>query len=237
MENATYTALTRQSGLQKEMRAVANNIANISTTGFRKEGVVFAEHIKATEGTNASLSMANASVAHTDFTQGALKSTNGTFDFAIEGDGFFLIETTEGLRLTRGGSFSASAEGNLITADGSLVLDSGQAPVFVPPDAQDISVGSDGTISIDGRPQSQLGIFAPAEPLSLKRENGVRFTFEGEVETLASGNVLQGFVESSNVNPVWEISRMIEVQRAYEQGQSFMEKEDERIRSVMRTLG
>ncbi|MCV6823073.1 MULTISPECIES: flagellar hook-basal body complex protein [Halocynthiibacter] len=237
MDNASYTALTRQTGLRKEMQAVANNIANLSTTGFRKEGVVFAEHIKALDPESESLSMAHASVARTDFSQGALKQTNGTFDLAIEGNGFFLVETEGGQRLSRGGAFLANSEGDLVTPDGARVLDAGQAPIFVPPDALEISIGSDGTLTADGRPISQIGVFEPTETNSLSRENGVRFAFEGDLRPQTESQVLQGFVEDSNVNPIIEVSRMIEVQRAYEQGQNFLEKEDERIRSVLRTLG
>lgn len=99
MENATYTALTRQSGLMNEMRVVANNLANISTTGFRTEGVIFAEHISALGPNDPSLSMATATARQTISAQGALTQTGGDFDLAIEGDGFFLIETPGGERL------------------------------------------------------------------------------------------------------------------------------------------
>jgi len=85
MDNAGYTTLTRQAGLLREMSTVANNLANLSTTGFRKEGVIFAEHVKALDGKESSLSMATATVRLTMQQQGTLTQTNGSFDFAIEG--------------------------------------------------------------------------------------------------------------------------------------------------------
>lgn len=237
MDNASYTALTRQSGLMAEMQAVANNIANANTTGFRAEGVTFAEHIKALGPDDASLSMATATARQTSAVQGALAQTGGTFDLAIEGDGFFLIQTPQGERLTRAGAFTPNENGDLVTLDGYPVLDAGGAPVFVPQGVGTIGIAPDGTISADGQPVGQVGIVMPSDPLSMTRENGVRFAAPGGFEPALDGRVLQGFLEDSNVNPIEQITRMIEVQRAYELGQSFMDKEDERIRGVIRTLG
>ncbi|MFV2033556.1 MAG: flagellar hook-basal body complex protein [Halocynthiibacter sp.] len=237
MENSGYTTLTRQTGLMREMQAIANNIANISTTGFRKEGVIFAEHVERLGNGEASLSMATASVRNTDERQGPLVRTGGTFDFAIEGEGYFLIETPGGERLTRAGAFTPSAEGELVTMDGYRLLDNGGAPIFVPTDASSVSVASDGTISANGLPLAQVGLYQPVDPLQMTREGGVRFASEAGVDPVEGAKILQGFVEESNVDPVSEIARMIEVQRSYELGQSFLEKEDERVRSVLQTLG
>ena len=101
MENAIYATLTRQSGLMAEMRVVANNIANANTTGFRREGVIFAEHLSALDRNGDTLSMANARGRLVDLDQGVLTQTGGNYDLVIEGDGFFLIETPDGNRLTR----------------------------------------------------------------------------------------------------------------------------------------
>ena len=113
MDNAGYTALSRQSGLLREMQAVANNIANLSTTGFRREGLVFSEVIHAMENGAASLSMTRANTRDTRLDQGSLSQTNGTFDLAIEGDGFFLIETPSGNALSRAGAFTPTRTANL----------------------------------------------------------------------------------------------------------------------------
>jgi len=174
MENATYATLSRQMGLMSELRVVANNIANANTTGFQREGLLFAEHIAALDGNHDSLSLATSLVKVTDQSQGTLTQTGGTFDLAIEGTGFFLIETPAGERL---------------------------------------------------------------DPLQLVRESGTMFESRGGFEEAPNARMVQGFLENSNVNPISQISRMIEVQRAYELGQSFLDKEDERIRSVIRAIG
>lgn len=234
MENSGYTTLSRQSGLAREMQIVANNIANSATTGFRSEGMIFSEYIKPMDR-GASLSMGQGNVRNTSFEQGALTQTGGTFDFAIEGDGYFLVETPGGERLTRAGAFSPSANGDLVTYDGYRVLDAGGAPLFVPP-GTNIAVSGDGTLSADGTPLGQIGIVRPIDASDLEREDGVMFRTEAGFEPSDSARVLQGFVENSNVNAVSQLARMIEVQRAYELGQSFLESEDERVRAAMKAL-
>ena len=238
MDNPGYTTLTRQSGLMAEMQAVANNIANASTTGFRREGVIFSEFIAALEADDPSISMATANVRDTRMEQGPLTQTGGTFDLAIEGEGFFLIQGPTGPMLTRAGYFTPNQAGEIVTPDGYQLLDAGAAAVFAPPDAANIAVAADGTISADGEPIGQLGLFLPANPLDIRHRDGVRFEVPGGTVPVIDGSViLQGYLENSNVNPIGEIARMIEIQRAYEQGQAFLQQEDERIRGVLRTLG
>lgn len=235
MENSGYTTVTRQSGLMREMRVVANNIANAATSGFRQEGVIFSEYVKSVDNAS-SLSMGQADARHTSFSQGALTQTGGQFDFAVEGDGFFLVETPLGQRLTRAGSFSPNAEGDLVTPDGNRVLDPGGAPVFIPPGASDISVSADGTISSEGNPVGQMGLVQPLDPQQLVREDGVMFRADSGFEPAESGRILQRFIENSNVNPILQLTRMIEVQRAYELGASFLDAEDERVRQALRAM-
>ena len=236
MDSAGYITLTRQSGLMREMQIVANNIANAATTGFRQEGLIFSEHVKSVPG-GPSLSMSSGNVRNTSMLQGAMTQTGGRFDFAIEGEGFFLVQTPAGERLTRAGSFTPSAEGELVTNDGYRVLDAGGAPIFVPPDAAGFSVAGDGTLSANGRVLGQVGLYLPTDPLSLIREDGVMFRTDGGVDPTEEARVVQGFLESSNVDPVGQIARMIEVQRAYELGQSFMDSEHDRVRSALKTFG
>ncbi len=237
MENAGYTTLNRQVGLLGEMASVAQNIANMSTTGYRREGVIFSEFVRDLGPDAPSLSMAAGRVREMDPTHGAMAMTRAEFDLAIQGDGFFLIQTPNGDQLTRAGSFTRDAAGTLVTPDGYPLLDAGGAPVFAPPEARSIAIAPDGTLSADGQPLTQIGLFQPNDPNGMTRAGSVMFAVQGGVTPVENGVMLQGFLESSNVNPVTEISRMIEVQRAYELGQGLMERDDERIRSVMRTLG
>lgn len=237
MDTAGYVALSRQAGLMKELQGIANNLANMSTTGFRREGTVFAEMIQALPDGGESLAMTDARGRYTDTGQGGLEQTNGTYDLAIEGAGFMAILTPSGERLTRAGAFSLNATGEIVTMEGYPLLDSGNSPVAVPPGALQVAIAPDGTLSADGVPVAQIGLFEVTDTTKLFREDGVRFRSESEILPAESAALVQGFLESSNTDPVAEMTRMIEVQRAYEAGQNFLDREDERIRAVVRTLG
>lgn len=235
MDNATYATLTRQSGLLSQLRTVANNIANADTTGYRGEALGFSEVVRTT-GTGDSISMATARVHLTDLAQGSLRQTGGPFDLAIEGEGFFLVETPQGPRLTRAGHFGPNEAGDIVTPDGHRLLDAGGAPLFVPQGAGAIGIAPDGTVSAGGLPVGQVGLFVPRDPLTLTREGATLFRAEGGTDPAPAGRVLQGFLEDSNVEPVQELARMVEVQRAYELGQGFLEREDDRIRKTIQAI-
>lgn len=235
MDTSAYVTLTRQSGLMREMELVAHNMANISTAGFRREGVVFAEHV-AQAGTAPSVSMALAKARLVDLTQGALVTTGGTYDLAITGEGFFQVATPDGPRLTRAGSFTPSPEGELMTPDGYRLLDAGGAPVAIPAGAAAVKIGPDGTISADGQAVGRVGLFLPDDPLSLRQQAGTLFSFD-TASPAPAASLTQGMIEESNVNPITEVARMIEVQRAYEAGQSFLQRDDDRTMRVIETLG
>lgn len=235
MSSVGYTTLSRQSGLLNEMQVVANNIANSATTGYRSEGLIFSEYVNSAPG-QESVSMGRANIRNTSLEQGTMSQTGGDFDLAIEGDGFFMIETPNGNRLTRAGNFTPNAAGDLVTPDGHRVLDAGQAPLFIPGDAKSIAFGKDGTLSADGQQLGQIGLFLPDEEAQILREDGVMFRVEGETVAANGAQVLQGFLEGSNVNTIHQLSRMIEVQRAYELGQSFLDHEDKRVRAAIDNL-
>jgi flagellar basal-body rod protein FlgF len=237
MDNVGYTTLSRQTGLLQELQVVANNIANSQTTGFQREEATFAEYIDRLGNKDESLSMTASLVRRIDQTQGAISPTGSPFDLAIQGEGYFQIGTPNGTLLTRAGSFSTNQNGEMVTADGFQLLDLGGAPIFVPPDARDFAIGRDGTVQANGLPLAQVGLVVPVDPNALQRRGAGLFDSPAGVQPVEQPVMLQGFTEASNVNPIAEISRMIEVQHAYEQGQKFMDSEHERIRGVISTLG
>ncbi|MBK5934083.1 flagellar basal-body rod protein FlgF [Rhodovulum imhoffii] len=237
MDNTIYATLTRQSGLMREMQSIAHNIANASTGGYRREGVLFSEYVTALEGPGGALAMARANVRHIDLGQAPLTQTNAPLDFAIEGEGFFMVETPQGQRLTRAGSFTPNEMGELVTPDGHRLLDAGGAPVFMPPDTADVALSADGALSAGGRPVADIGLVLPEDPTRMQRQSGTLFDPDGPTLPADTARLLQGYLEQSNVDPIGETARMIEVQRAYELGQNFLSREDDRIRNVIRTLG
>lgn len=124
-----------------------------------------------------------------------------------------------------------------MTASGYRLLDAGGAPVLMPPDAQQINISADGTLSADGRLIANIGLFLPAEGDTPRRVADTLFTLQEPPQPVEAPVILQGFQEDSNVDAVLEVARMIEVHRAYERGANLNQTEDERIRTVLRTLG
>lgn len=236
MDNAIYATLTRQSGLLREMQTVANNIANSNTSGFRREGVVFSEYMVSLNRGGETLAMANARGRMVDLRPGGLAQTGGRLDLALEGEGFFMVQTPQGNRLTRAGAFALNPDGEIVDMAGNRVLDDGAAPIGVPDGVRHLGIGPDGTVSADDMPIGRIGVYANPDPSELLHQEGTLFTPGPNIEPLADPRVRQGFLEDSNVDPVLEISRMIEVQRAYELGQSFLDNEDQRIRNVIISL-
>ncbi len=235
MGDSTYVLLGRQQGLLKELQVVANNVANSSTTGFRRSEGIFAEYMKARGMTEESLSMGTLAGHSISLEQGALKQTGGSFDLAVEGDGFFLVETPQGERLTRDGHFQINIENTLVDARGNPVLAEGSSPITFPENPENIQIARDGTVSVGGAPIARIAL-VDADATDLEHAGNNYLVARNGYEPLTEGRVLQGFLEGSNVVPVSEIARLIEVQRAYEAGQTLLEKENERISQVIRTI-
>jgi flagellar basal-body rod protein FlgF len=235
MESTGYVTLARQSGLMREMETIAHNIANSATTGYRQQGLVFSEYIQAIEGGD-SLSMAAARIKKTSAAQGILTQTGNTLDLAIEGTGYFQVETQNGIRLTRAGAFNVDAVGDIVTANGHRVLDLGGAPINVPPGDAGLKVAADGTISLGDRLLGQIGVVDPEPGANLERESGVLFRTDAALVPSEESKVLQGHLEGSNVDAISQLTRMIEVQRAYEMGQKLLDLDDERTKNALQTL-
>lgn len=237
MDNSLYyLTINRQNGLAAELDMIANNVANIDTAGFRREGVAFSEFVVAANG-GESVSMADLNVRYASELPGPQTVTGGRFDVAIEGDGFFVLDTEEGPVLTRAGAFQISQDGILVTPAGEPVLDNGLAQIAIPLNSKDILIGQDGTISANGEPIGQIGLMtAPREIVS--RFGDTAFKVEDDAfEPVANPKMRQGALEESNVDPVLEIARMIEVTRAYDMAQTLIEDENDRIENAVRTLG
>lgn len=241
MDNANYVSLSRQSGLMKELSIIANNMANANTAGFKREGAIFAEYIAAAQnGPGApnlqeSLSMGQMAAHASNFSAGEMRNTGGSLDVALQGDGFFLVDVNGQTALTRAGHFMTDPDGRLITPDGNAVLDAAQGEIQIPAEAGSLKISKEGVISADGVEISQLGVVTAPEN-GLSRIGGNNWLSAQGFEPVVQPDVLQGFLEDSNVQPVSEIARMIEVQRLYDAGQKLLEMEDERIRQTITTI-
>lgn len=259
--SALHVARTGLEAQDARMRVIANNLANIATTGFKRDRANFAtlayqenrvagqqsstETAYATGlnlGTGVSL-QSTTSIT----TQGTLASTGNPLDLALDGDGYFQVQLPGGrLAYTRAGNFTRSAEGALVTAQGYPV----QPAITVPEGASAVSVGPDGTVSAVTEGSSepvelgQLTLASFANPAGLQAL-GDNFLSEtaasgpaqlGAAGEAGRGSIRQGMLEASNVNVVEELVDMIETQRAYEINSKLISAVDEMLRNANQTL-
>jgi flagellar basal-body rod protein FlgF len=247
MENTLLVALSRQMALHRELDVVANNMANVNTHGFRREAMQFQEYLMPVASADGfpspdrRLSYVQDRSTFHDLGKGPLERTDDPFDVAIEGDGFFTVEAPDGQgeRFTRNGSFQVDTQGQLVTSTGLKVL--GQSgPIVLDPQDTSIVVASDGTISDKDGVRGRLRVASFANPQALVKEGDSLFrTPDGQApNALAAGSVhvAQGMVEGSNVKAVLEMSRLIEINRAYASLSALIQKNDEIRRSAVERL-
>jgi len=242
MDNAIYVGLSRQMVLRKEMDIIANNIANMDTTGFKVESMIQktdpAEPAYTFGGPRPVKFVSPDGVAR-DFGQGSLVKTDGQLDMAIEGKGFFQVRTPDGARFTRDGRFTTDTTGRLVTQAGHPVLDEGGGEIQIDGEKGQVSVGADGTLSQGNERIGKVGMygFANAGVLEKAGDNLYRNGSNQQAEIATDARLRQGYLESSNVKPVLEITRMVEVSRAYERTAKMIDSEADLSRRSVERLG
>ena len=213
MSSGIYIASAGAVAQSNALDVTANNIANASTAGFHGDRITFKEALgKARSADSVSV---GAGASRVDTQSGALQETNNPLDLAIDGEGLFGVETPAGPRYTRSGNFKLDEARDIVTADGMKVRGEGGKPIAIPPNAQAISVGSDGTVSADGQVVGKLELvkFAPNQ---LKREGGSLFAATGQPAAGEAPKLHAGMLEGSNVNVVRGVVDLVKVSRTYE---------------------
>ncbi|MDB5447818.1 MAG: flgF [Phenylobacterium sp.] len=242
MDNALYVGLSRQMVLRREMDIVANNIANSDTTGFKVESLL--EKTQPTEpaftlqGPRPVKFVGEDGVLR-DFGQGGLRRTDAPLDVAIEGQGFFQVTTPQGPQFTRDGRFRLDDTGRLVTQGGLPVADDGGGEITLDPQQGAVTIAPDGTITQGTVPVGKLGVvtFATLGTLEKVGDNLYRNTSNQQPQPTTDAKVRQGMLEGSNVQPIVEITRMIEVSRAYEQMIKIMDSQSELSKSAVQRMG
>jgi flagellar basal-body rod protein FlgF len=248
MENALLIGLSRQTTLERQLDVVANNIANVNTTGFKADQSLFEEYLMpgAHEdnfmGRDRRLSYVQDRGTYRDNSQGASEQTKNPLDVAIDGNGFLAVQTAAGERYTRDGGLQLNNLGQLVTAAGDPVLGT-SGPIVLQPTDHDINIAPDGTITVvegTGRTDSvrgklRLASFADAQRL-LKEGSNLYSAGEGAAQADTKSQVQQGYLEKSNVNSVSEMSRMIEVTRAYTQVSTLLQQESDLHKTAIEKL-
>lgn len=234
MENTLYVALSRQMVLRRSMDVVANNIANANTPGFRSEQLMFVDHLKPAGRRDEIAFVQDIGVAR-DFSAGDLTSTGNPLDLAIQGKGWFVVETPQGEQYTRNGRFHLDRDGQLVSTEGYPVLGEGGQNIVMAPDDTNIRVMGDGTIRSESGVKNLQIVSFDNEQLLRKVANGM-FRTDALPQPAEKAQVVQGMVEGSNVEPIMEVTRMIQTLRDYQAAQKIIETEHERQRRAIRTI-
>jgi flagellar basal-body rod protein FlgF len=236
MDNPGYVALSRQLTLSRQMEMIANNLANMNTTAFRGEQMLFREFLAGSGSEREEVSFVRDPAQLRDLSIGPMSNTGAALDVAIDGPGYFVIDTPQGPRYTRDGHFKLDAQGQLTTAAGDPVL-AGGGPVVFPIDAKDIQIASNGEVSTEQGELGRLDIVTFDNEQLLERVKGNAYD-AGDATAIAAvdAEVTQGMLEASNVRGIGEMTRMIETQRSYQAAQRLSEQEHERQRRAIRSL-
>lgn len=219
----------------QRLNQITNNLANVDTPGYKKEDITFWEMLYTTNQNHPRVGKALKIL--TNHQEGSVKNTGNQLDFAISGNGFFKLQTPQGVRYSRAGNFLLNSEGQLINPDGHLVLGEG-GPIVI--NGNEVSVATDGSLQVDGVNAGRFDIATFANLTDIEKEgtNLFRLKNEGAEEQPATDfTVRQGFLESSNVSLVSEMTTMLDLHRAYETQQKVILTFDEIDAKAISTVG
>ncbi|HEV2560063.1 MAG TPA: flagellar basal-body rod protein FlgF [Microvirga sp.] len=241
MENALLIGLSRQTALAREMDVIANNMANVTTNGFKAREARFSEYLMPVARADSfqrpdqRLSYVIDSGTPLDLSTGAIEMTGNPLNAAIKGDGFFAVQTPQGERYTRNGAFELNAQGQLVTSDGHAVL--GQSgPITLGPEETNVSISPNGTVLTSQGERGRIRMVRFADPRALNNVGANLFASQqpGEVDTVS--RVQGGAIERSNVQAIVEMSRMIDVNRNYTSVAGMISRMDELRRTAISRL-
>lgn len=256
MVKGLYSAYTGMVNQQKRLDTITNNLANASTTGFKREGVTsraFDEYmtIKVNDLTEGALTRKIGKMSlgvkigenYTDYSQGSFKQTENTFDLAIEGNGFFAISYTNKAGVTsemytRDGEFTIDKDGALRTKEGDYVLGDGGGQIYIDTNAANVAFHENGDIYVDGVYTDTIKIVDFEDYNYIKKfgEN-LYSVVDGATETDSMATVHQGYLETSNINVVEEMVEMINITRAYESAQKAVQNADAMTEKAVNQVG
>ena len=222
MESTAYVALSRQMVLGRQMEVIAHNVANLTASGFRAEAMLL-EPVPFDAGGGQRLAFVQDVGMIRDLAPGPVTTTDNPLDLAIEGSGYFSIQTADGVRYGRSGQFRLNEQGELTTAAGDLVLDEGGAPLAVPLDGGEVAVAADGTLSTAAGVVGRIELVTFADEQRLRKVGGGLYRSDQEALPASDARLVQGALEGSNVRPIVEMTEMMATLRAYQGTQRLLE--------------
>lgn len=241
MENAALIGLSRQVGLQRQLDVVANNLANINTSGFKGQKLLFEQYLMPVashndfERTDKTLSFAHDWGTLNDLGAGSIRQTDNPLDVALLGDGFLVVQTPDGENYTRNGALQLNANGILVNSEGWPILSNDGIIQFAPSET-DISITQAGVISSSAGFKGEFKLVRFETPQTLTR-TGTNLFYGANPLAAENISVQQGALEQSNINAVTELTEMIRITRSYQAVAGMMEKQDQLRRDAISSLG
>jgi flagellar basal-body rod protein FlgF len=242
MDSPGYILLSRLSLQERATQALAHNIANADTPGFRAMRPVFGQVMVNLRGAGAmpgdsTMSFPQDRATWRDMAPGSLQTTGNKLDLAIDGEGFFVIDTPKGERYTRAGRFSIGANGRLVDQEGNAVLDSRNRPISFSAQDTQIEITKSGTIQSENGEIARLQVVRFEKPQNLLGEGNRLFDANNEAPVpIQRPKVVQGALEGSNVSPILEMTRLTAEMREFQYASNFTEREGERISNAVERI-
>lgn len=242
MQNALFVGVSAQAALARELDVIANNMANVSTTGFKARSARFQEYLMPVASAD-SFQRADRRLSYVidqgtplDLTQGPVEPDGNPMHVALRGDAFLAVQTPQGVRYTRNGAFELDATGNLVTSDGYAVQGDG-GPITIGQQETGLAIAPDGTVSTNLGIRGRLRLVTFANAQALKSEGANLFSSEAPARPAGPGQHLEpGALERSNVKPVVEMTRLMDVNRTYTMVSSIISRLDDLRGTAIRRL-
>ncbi len=236
MENTSYIGLSRQIALGRQLDIIANNVANMNSAAFKGERAIFEEFlVKAQNRTKLSYVQDRGIWRETK--QGPLQRTGNPFDLAVDGKAFFVVGTTDGPRYTQNGRFQLDGEGTLVTQAGFPVLDEGGDPIVIDPLDGNITFSAEGAVIGELGEIARLQLVAFEDEQSLQKIGDSLYNTDQPPQDPENARVAQGMFEASNIQGIVEMTRMMDVTRAYTSTANMMKTNHDLQRSAVERLG
>lgn len=237
MNSSTYITLSGQNAWQREMDVLANNIANLSTPGFKGEQMLFNEYLVDTPDGKPLSYVAVAGTAR-DMNQGPLTHTGNPLDIALDGPGFLAVTKSDGsTEYTRDGHLQLDSKDELVTSTGFVVQGSGGAPIVIPAGAGRVTIGNDGTVSTRQGTIGKIAVVNFADPQVLVESQGGLYTTSQAAQPITTTQVEQGTIEQANVQPILEMTRLMSVAHSITLAKNFADGENTLLTNAIDRLG
>jgi flagellar basal-body rod protein FlgF len=241
MNISSSIAASRLVAQQRAIDVIAGNIANANTPGYKTERVQFSDWLSREPGEagspgSNSIAFSQDRATWREPQPGAINHTANPLDLALTGEGYFTVSTPSGAKLTRDGRFGLLPNGSIADSAGHQLLDTNGRPIQLAPTDARLTISGDGTISSENGQIAKIGVVQPQDPMLLKPEGNTLMTSDSPTAPVAAPRIEQGAVEESNVQPVLEVTRMIDGERQFEFLAQFVQAESDRQQSAIDKL-